>query len=145
MAKIPSSLHEHVNTAFPNNPTLIGTVQPDGWPQIGIRGSTMVYDDEHFALWERGMGTTNVQLKQGTKVVIFLRNQALREGGALRGGVARFYGTVEAVHTSGPVYDEVWRRLIEPEKKNDPQKKGYAVLIKTERVEDLNSKPVTLP
>jgi hypothetical protein len=43
------------------------------------------------------------------------------------------------------VYDEVWRRLIEPEKKNDPQKKGYAVLIKTERVEDLNSKPVTLP
>jgi hypothetical protein len=78
-------------------------------------------------------------------VVIFLRNQALREGGALRGGIVRFFGTVEAVHKSGPAYDEVWRRLIEPEKKNDPQKKGYAVLIKTERVEDLNSKPVTLP
>ena len=145
MAKIPKALHEPINTAFPANVPLIGTVQPGDWAQIGIRGSTMVFDDEHFALWERGRGTTNTQLQQGAKVTIFFRSAALRESGVLKaGGVARFYGTVDAVHKSGAVYDEVWRRLIQPEKNGDPEKKGYAVLIKVDKAEDLGGRPLAL-
>lgn len=142
MATIPKVLHEHINTAFPANVCLVGTVQPNGWAQISPRGSTMVYDDEHLALWERGKGTTNAQLRDGTKVTVFLRKPALRESGLLpKGGIARFYGTA-AVHKSGPVYDEVWTRLIQPEKERDPQKKGYAVLIKVDRAEDLDGQPL---
>lgn len=142
LAKIPQALHEHINTAYPAHVCLIGTVLPNGFAQITPRGSTMVYDDEHIALWERGRGSTNENLKDGTAVTVFMRKPALREAGLLpRGGILRLYGRAK-VHKSGPVYDEVWRRLIEPEKKGDPDKKGYAVLIAVERAEDLAGQPL---
>ena len=144
MAKIPQVLHEHIDTAFPANVCLVGTAQPDGYAQISPRGSTMVYDERHLALWERGKGSTNAQLRDGTKVTVFLRKPALRESGLLpKGGIARFYGIAE-VHKSGPAYEEVWRRLVQPEKDRDPDKKGFAVLIKVERAEDLDGQPLAL-
>ena len=144
MAKIPNVLHEHINTAFPANVCLVGTVLPNGFAQVSPRGSTMVYDDEHLALWERGKGSTNENLRDGTKVTVFLRKPPLRESGVLpKGGIARFYGTA-GIHKSGSAYDTVWQRLVQPEKERDPDKKGYAVLIKVERAEDLDGKPLTL-
>lgn len=142
MAKIPKTLQPHINSAFPDFACLVGSVLPNGFAQITIRGSTMVYDDEHFALWERGRGSTNASLADGTKVTVFFRKPQLRADGTLpNGGIARFYGTTKE-YKSGPVYDEVWRRLIQPEKDRDPEKKGYAVLIEVERAEDLTGKPL---
>jgi hypothetical protein len=141
---IPKVLHDHINTAFPANVALVGTVQPNGYAQISPRGSTLVYDEQHLALWERGKGSTNKLLQDGTKVTVFLRKPQLREAGILpKGGVARFYGTAK-VHNSGEVYDRVWERLVQPEKDRDPEKKGYAVLIRVERAEDLDGQPLKL-
>jgi hypothetical protein len=142
VAIIPKVLHEHINTAFPANVCLVATVLPNGFAQVTPRGSTMVFDDEHLALWERGKGSVNANLNDGTKVTVFLRKPALREAGILpKGGIARFYGTAK-VHKSGKVYDEIWQRLIQPEKDRDPDKKGYGVLIKIERAEDLDGAPL---
>src|SRR3984957_6141445 len=142
MARIPTVLHEHINTAFPDNVTLVGTALPDGYAQITPRGGTMVYDDEHLALWERGKGSTAANMTDGTKVTVYFRKPSLRADGTLpKGGIARFYGPAQIVR-SGPVYDEVWRRLVQPEKDRDPEKKGYAVLIKLDRAEDLNGAPL---
>ncbi len=142
LAKIPQALHEHIDTAYPANVCLIGTVLPNGFAQITPRGSVMVFDDEHIALWERGRGTTAGNLVDGTAVTLFMRKTALRDAGMLpKGGILRLYGRAK-VHKSGPVYDEVWKRLIEPEKKNDPDKKGYAVLVAIERAEDLAGQPL---
>ncbi|HEX4112348.1 MAG TPA: pyridoxamine 5'-phosphate oxidase family protein [Stellaceae bacterium] len=138
MAKIPKSLHEPINTAFPTNVALIATVLPNGFAQVTARGSTMVFDDEHIALWERGRGSTNASLKDGSKVTVFFRKPELRASGVLpKGGIARFYGTAK-IHKSGPIYDQVWEKLIQPEKNGDPDKKGFAVLIEIERAEDLS-------
>jgi hypothetical protein len=142
MATIPRILHEHIDTAFPAHVCLVGTVQPDGYAQVSPRGSTMVYDDGHLALWERGKGSTNAALRDGAKVTVFFRKPQLREAGILpKGGIARFYGTAE-VHRSGPAYEEVWRRLVQPEKDRDPDRKGFAVLIRVERAEDLDGQPL---
>ena len=104
----------------------------------------MVFDDDHIALWERGKGSTNAALKDGTKVTVYFRKPQLRADGVLpKGGIARFYGTASVVK-SGPQYEEVWRRLVQPEKDRDPDKKGYAVLIKVERAEDLDGMALTL-
>jgi hypothetical protein len=104
LAAIPKVLQEHINTAYPAHVCLIGTTLPDGYAQITPRGSTMIYDDEHFALWERGKGSTTGNLADGTKVTIYFRKPPLREQGLLpRGGIARFYGTAK-IHKSGPVY-----------------------------------------
>ncbi len=144
MAKIPASLHEHIDTAFPANVILVASVLPNGYAQVTPRGSAQVYDDEHISLWERGRGSTNAAISDGTKLTFFLRSPKLRESGALpNGGVARFYGTA-TVHKSGPTYDKIWERLIQPEKDRDPEKKGFAVLVKIERAEDLTGKPLTL-
>lgn len=144
MAKIPKVLHEHINTAFPANVCLVGTVLPNGFAQVSPRGSTMVFDDEHLGLWERGKGSTSENLRDGSKVTVFLRKPPLRDAGLLpKGGIARFYGTAR-IHKSGSAYDEVWRRLVQPEKDRDPEKKGYAVLIQVERAEDLDGQPLTL-
>jgi hypothetical protein len=144
MAKIPKVLHEHINTAFPANVCLVGSVLPNGFAQITPRGGTMVYDDQHIALWERGKGSTSANLTDGTRLTVYFRKPQLREEGVLpKGGIARFYGTAK-VHKSGPVYDEVYRRLVQPEKDRDPDKKGFAVLIAVDRAEDLDGEPLKL-
>lgn len=143
MAIIPKVLREHIDGAFPDYTCLVGTVLPDGFAQITPRGSVMVFDDEHLALWERGRGSTNATLKDGTKMTVFFRKRPLRESILPKGGVARFYGTAQ-IHKSGPIYEEIWKRLIEPEKKNDPEKKGFGVLIRVERAEDLSGAPLAL-
>ena len=143
MARIPKALNQHINdAAITDNVCLIGTVLPNGFAQITPRGSTMVFDDEHIALWERGRGTTTENLSDGSKVTIFFRKSSLRSEGILPlAGIARFYGTA-AIYKSGPLYEEVWRRLIQLEKERDPEKKGFAVLIKIDRAEDLLGQPL---
>jgi hypothetical protein len=144
MAKIPKILHEHINTAFPANVCLLASVLPDGFAQVTPRGGTMVYDDEHIGLWERGRGSSASAMEDGSKLTIYFRKPSLREEGVLPlGGIARFYGTA-TIYRSGPVYEEVWRRLVQPEKDRDPDKKGYAVLVKIERAEDLGGQPLKL-
>ena len=143
MATIPKSLHEHVNTAFPKNVIQVATVLPNGYAQVTLRGSTMVLDDDHLALWERGKGSTTDNLADGAKVTFFYRNPDLRETLLPKAGIARFYGTAK-IHKSGADYEKVWEQLIEPERNRDPDKKGFAVVIKIERAEDFGGDPLNL-
>ena len=144
MATIPKVLQPHINTAFPANVCLVGSVLPKGYAQVSPRGSTMVFDDTHIALWERGKGSTNENLADGMPLTVFFRKPQLREEGVLpKGGIARFYGRARIYH-SGPICEEVWRRLVQPEKDRDPQKRGHAVLIEIERAEDLDGQPLAL-
>jgi hypothetical protein len=144
MTRIPKTLHEPINTAFPNDVCLVATVLPSGFAQVSPRGSTQVFDDRHFSLWERGRGSTTENLVDGTKVTIYFRKPQLRADGVLpKGGIARFYG-IARLHKSGAVYEEVWQRLIQPEKDRDPEKKGFAVLIEVERAEELDGTPLAL-
>jgi hypothetical protein len=144
MATIPKILQPHIDTAFPANVCLVGSVLPNGFAQVTPRGSTMVYDDSHIALWERGKGSTNANLADGAPLTVYFRKPQLREEGILpKGGIARFYGRAK-VYKSGPAYEEVWRRLVQPEKDRDPNKNGFAVLIEIERAEDLDGEPLQL-
>jgi hypothetical protein len=143
MASIPKKLQPHIDGAFPAHVCLVGSCQPDGYAQITPRGSTQVYDDDHISLWERGRGSTTGNLQDGAKLTVYYGNFDLMHQGILPiAGIARFYGTAE-IHKSGPVYDKVWERLIGPEKERDPDKGGFAVLIKIERAEDLLGQPLS--
>jgi hypothetical protein len=91
-----------------------------------------------------GQGSTTENLIDGKKVTIYFRKPQLRVDGILpKGGIARFYGAAR-LHRSGPVYEEVWKRPIQPEKDRDPDKKGFAVLIAVERAEELDGTPLSL-
>jgi hypothetical protein len=141
MTVIPKRIWPLIDGAFPEHTCLIGTVLKNGFAQITPRGSTQVHDDEHISIWERGRGSTTALLADGTNVTVFYFNLGAKNVLPI-GGLVRLYGTA-SIHKSGPVYDKVWERLIEPEKKSDPEKKGWAVLIKIDRVEDLLGQPLT--
>ena len=144
VATIPKVLQEHINTAFPVNVCLVATALPDGFAQVTPRGSMMVFDDEHLAFWERGKGKTNENLKDGSKITVVFRKPELRQPDLLpKGGIARFYGTA-TLDKTGPIRDQIWSRVIQPEKDRDPEQKGYAVLVKIERAEDLGGVPLNL-
>jgi hypothetical protein len=142
MAIIPPLIREHVAIPIVDGKMsfadvgLVASALPSGYAQVTPRGSLMAYDEGHLALWERGRGSTNAELKDGTRLTVFLRRSALRQAGISSSGVVRFYG-VASLHKSGAIYDEIWRRLIDAEKQQDPEKKGFGVLIAIERVEDL--------
>src|SRR3984885_12241911 len=86
MPGIPKILQTHINTAFPNDVCLIATVLPNGYAQVTPRGSTQVFDDGHFSLWERGRRSTTGNLTDGTKVTIYFRKPQLRADGILPKG-----------------------------------------------------------
>jgi hypothetical protein len=143
LAKIPKVLHDHIDTAYPANTCQVATVLPDGYPQVTMRGSVMVLDDDRLAMWERGKGSTTENVEDGSKMTVFFRKPAIRDEGMLpKGAVARFYGTAE-IHKSGPIYEDVWRRLIPAEKEKDPDKNGFAVVVNVERALDLGGVPLT--
>jgi predicted pyridoxine 5'-phosphate oxidase superfamily flavin-nucleotide-binding protein len=142
MGHIPEKLIPHINGAFPANVCLVGTVGADGVPQISPKGSVLVLDENTLAYWERGMRKAYANLKANPNVVVWYRNPELRASGVLpAGGVARFYGKAEVIE-SGALRDQVWDKVVEPEKKADPERKGAAVVIKLDRAEQLSGKPL---
>jgi hypothetical protein len=140
MAIIPKALHEHLNASFPKNVCVVGTVLPNGFAQISPKGSLLVYDDETIAYWDRGRGSTHDAIQDGTKVSVFFCNSDVRDI-LPKGGIARFYGTA-TLYDDGPVREEVWERMVQPERDHDPEKKGRAILLKIERAEDLAGAPL---
>jgi len=147
MSKIPEALHDYVNTAFPQNVCLLGTVMEDGFANISPRGSTQVFDGETLAIWDRGGRASSEALENGVKLMVYFRDPALsavaRGGNGLlpAGGIARFYGTAE-LHTGGDAYEQVWNNMVQQERDSDPEKKGFAILIRVERAEDLRGQPL---
>jgi hypothetical protein len=56
LPKGPARAHQH---RVPGECVPRRSVLSNGFAQVSPRGSTMVYDDRHIALWERGRGSTN--------------------------------------------------------------------------------------
>jgi hypothetical protein len=147
MSKIPEALHEHINAAFPQNVCLVGSLRPDGFAQISPRGSTQVVDGDTLGIWDRGGRASSEALVDGAKLMVYFRNPALsavaRGGNGLLavGGIARFYGTAE-LHREGAAYEQVWNNMVQQERDADPDKKGFAVLIRVTLAEDLRGNPL---
>ena len=143
MAKIPDNLRTHINSAYPDHTVMVGSILPSGYAQFTPRGSIYVYDGDHFAMWERGLGTTNENLKDGSKLTIVYRNMALRKSSLLpRGGIARFFGTAELIK-EGPLREVIYNGIIKHEQARDPEMKGFGVLIKVEKAEHITGEPLT--
>lgn len=136
---IPKKLQPHIDAAFPAHFMYMATVLANGYPQVSPRGSVQVYDDSHLTTWERGTGKTQAEIHDGSLVTFVYMNPELRDDGMF---FVRLYGKA-SVHRAGPVYDAAWDRLIEPEKSKDPDRKGFAVLVEIERVENLQGAPIT--
>ena len=128
---MPVALTEEMSNALSTAltdgmPCLVSSATRDGRPDISYRGSLMVFDDEHLAFWERAKGETLENLEQNPQVAVLYRNTQTRVGW-------RFYGTAEVVR-DGPLREAIMERTHPFELAQDPDRQGYAVLIRVDRV-----------
>lgn len=107
-------------------PCVIATNE-DGAPDIAFKGSMMVWDKDHLAYWEYGLGEAIAGLRRNPRVAVLYRNVNKVQG------TIRFYGEVRILE-DGNLRDQVYERVNAIEKPRDPEKKGLAVLIRIDRI-----------
>ena len=97
----------------------VATASRDGMPNVSIKGSLRVLDDEHLIFADLFSLKTRKNLEENPKVAVMVADIPTREGYILK-------GTVELL-TAGPVYDQVLEVLKKaPSKMPNPK---YAVKI----------------
>ena len=119
---------------------LLGSVQPDGTPQISPKGSIAVFDDSTLSFWERSHRTTEKNLAHGGRVCVYYRNSA-RKDIPYGGGAIRFYGNARIV-TDPETREKIWDNTIPGEQERDKDKSGVGILIDVDRVEELSGKVI---
>ncbi len=131
MIEMTSEMKELVDRAHADGwDCTVGTVDKNGQPQLSLKGSVMVFDSETLAYWERAKRTALENVAENPKVVILYNNMGER----IRW---RFYGTA-VVHDSGPIREEVMSRTVPAELDRDPERLGVAVLVKVNKIGELN-------
>jgi uncharacterized protein len=114
--------------AADGTPVVVGTTTADGTPDLAMKGSFMVWDQDHVAFWERSHGETLAALRANKKLAALYRNPK-----RLRGQL-RLYGEVVTLADAGDLREQVWNRTIEAEQKSDPEKKGVGVIVRVDRI-----------
>jgi hypothetical protein len=130
MIKILDQMRELINPALENGcPCILATASADGEPDIGFKGSMMVFDDESLAYWERTKRQHLKNITANPKVVVLFRDAKTKVAW-------RFHG-VATVHESGPVRDQVMARTVPAELEKDLERKGAGVVIRLDKITNM--------
>src|SRR5436309_6226343 len=120
--KLTEEMAQYVNKAASDRvPCVLATASPEGQPDIGFKGSMMVFDEDHLAYWERTRGQHLANIEGNPRVAILYHHQAERLGW-------RFFGEAIVIR-EGDLWRRIMERVVETELKPDPERLGYAVLV----------------
>jgi predicted pyridoxine 5'-phosphate oxidase superfamily flavin-nucleotide-binding protein len=134
--KLSEDVKKLVNNALADNvPCLLGTVTADGQPQVGPKGSVVFFDDGTLAYWERARRSALSNVGANPHVVIYYRNPGKADL-LPRGAALRFHGTA-TVYENGPMREKIKSMIVKAELDRDPEDKGAGVLVKLDKVTDL--------
>jgi len=127
-AKIPAVLQEFLQ----GKQGWIATAARDGTPNVSIKGSLRLLDDEHLVFADFFSLKTRNNLKENPKVAIMVY-----EGGSQR--MYMFKGAAELL-ASGPLYDQT----VESLKKVTPDLPApkYVVKVSVESIYDQSAGPI---
>src|SRR5947207_3648554 len=64
------------NSLADGTPCLVISADPGGYPDVAFKGSTMVYDKDNLAYWERSLNEQIPQVEANPHVVVLYRNPA---------------------------------------------------------------------
>jgi predicted pyridoxine 5'-phosphate oxidase superfamily flavin-nucleotide-binding protein len=127
MIKLTDQMREEIDPALAKGvPCVVATVSKDGIPNVGYKGSVMVFDDESLAYWERTLQGSLANIGDNSNVMILFRNPTTR-------AAWRFVGKA-TLHKEGPLREQVMARTVPAELERDPERKGYAVIVKVDKV-----------
>jgi uncharacterized protein len=125
--KIPAELQEFLKGKL----GWVATAAKDGAPNVSIKGSLRILDDEHLAFTDLFSQKTRKNLEENPKVAIMVYDDSSRRG-------YMFTGTVELV-AKGSLYDQT----VESMKKTMPQAPApkYVVKVAVESIYDQSAPP----
>jgi uncharacterized protein len=130
MIALTDQMREIIDNALANgSPCILATAAADGEPDIGYKGSMMVFDNESLAYWERTRRQHLKNVQDNPKVVVLFRDPKTRVN-------FRFHG-VATVHQDGSIREQVMSRTVKDELDKDPERKGAAVVIRVNKVTNL--------
>lgn len=107
-------------------PVTVATAGAEGMPDIAFKGSSMVWDADHLAFWERSKGQTYRNMQENPKICLLYWNREKRQ-------MWKFFGEA-ALYEAGELRDQVMAKTNELELSRDPERKGVAVVIRIDRV-----------
>ena len=138
MIKITPLMKDLLDKALADGtPCLIGTASKEGRPQISPKGSVAVFNDDTLCYWERSHRSSPRRIAENPFVTVYYRNPARKEN-PYRAGCIRFHGRARIV-TGGPEWEKAWELTNHEEQSKDPEKKGAAVLIELDLIEQIDS------
>ena len=127
MIKMTDEMKERVDKAYDEKKYCVwATTSDEGYPDVSFRGSTYVFDDEHIAFWDRSLGTSTTNLEKNPNVCMLYYDKENRLGW-------RFYGKA-SVYKQGEMREKIMSRVIKPELDKDPERKGYDVLVRVDKI-----------
>jgi hypothetical protein len=130
-----------INNAWDDGyPCLLSTAGRDG-PNISVKGSMIVFDDQHLAYWERSKKKALENLGQDPRVVVMYSNFKAQRDKVLDSGFLRFWGVAE-LQESGAVHDAIFSKLNKREQEHVGADTGIGVLIRISRAADLRGQPL---
>ncbi|HEY2988281.1 MAG TPA: pyridoxamine 5'-phosphate oxidase family protein [Candidatus Binatia bacterium] len=130
MITLTDQMRELIDNALANgSPCILATAGSDGEPDIGYKGSMMVFDNDSLAYWERTKRQHLKNVSENPKVVVLFREPKTRVN-------FRFHGTA-TVHHDGAIREQVMARTVKDELDKDPERKGAAVVIRVNKVTNL--------
>ncbi len=127
MINLSNDIAKLVDNAYANGcPCIVATASASGDPDIGYKGSVMVFDSKSLAYWERTKRQHLKNLTENSRIIVLFRDPNAKVN-------LRFHGSV-TLEESGPVWEQVMARVIKPELDKDPERKGVAVVINVDKV-----------
>jgi hypothetical protein len=111
----------------------VATASANGMPNVAIKGSVRVLDDEHLMFADLFSGKTRTNLEGNPKVAVMVFDLEASKGYALK-------GTVELV-ASGPLYDKMAEIIKQMPRPLPPPK--YVVKIAVEEIYDQSMGPTS--
>ena len=114
-----------VNNAFYNQQVCVIATSNGSEPDVALKGSFMVWDQDHLAYWERGLNETLAAIRANPRVAVLVRPKGASP--------MRFYGEANVVEDPAQ-REAVYQRVIPEEQGRDPDKKGLGVLIRVDRI-----------
>jgi Pyridoxamine 5'-phosphate oxidase len=113
--------------ALRGHPLAVAFVRDDGSPSVTFRGGTYVHSPTQIAIWVRkrdsGLATAIAE-RPRVSLVYFERE----------GPGARYLSIQGRARVAPDLDQQVYESIVEPERQQDPERKGIAVIVDVDSV-----------
>jgi Pyridoxamine 5'-phosphate oxidase len=108
-------------------PLAVSFVRDDGSPSVSFRGGTFVRSSNQLAIWvrKRDTGLAAAIVERPRVSLAFLEPE---------GPGARYLAIEGRARVASELDQEVYDSIVEPERQQDPERKGVAVLVDVDSV-----------